>query len=144
MALHSHATTKLLNETSSTSQTLLSADQSTSSLIVIIHVPIVFIVHSMDDGDIVVVSFRFFFFAGFIGHLLGSKLFIPFNKLTNCFLIVYPLITRIVLLSSDGSIHLSSGLIVSESCLLERNKHFCEMTQFHIQSIHLFFVSLNR
>lgn len=50
---------------------------------------------------------------GFIGHLLASKALIPFNKLTNCFLIIYPLITRIILLSSDGSIHLSIGLIVS-------------------------------
>lgn len=51
--------------------------------------------------------------SGFIGRLLGAQIFIPFSKMTNCFLLIHPLITRIVLLNYDGSIHLSIGLIVS-------------------------------
>lgn len=58
-------------------------------------------------------SFLIKCFLGFIGRLLASKALIPFNKLTNCYVIIYPLVTRIILLSSDGSIHLSIGLIVS-------------------------------
>ncbi|XP_055303582.1 nose resistant to fluoxetine protein 6-like [Sitodiplosis mosellana] len=50
---------------------------------------------------------------GLIGHILTSKYLMPLDKMTNCFLMVYPIITRIIILSSDSSMHLSIGLIIT-------------------------------
>lgn len=49
---------------------------------------------------------------GFIGHLLTSKYLLPLNKMSNSFLMIYPVVTRVIILSSDSSVHLSVGLIV--------------------------------
>lgn len=51
---------------------------------------------------------------GFIGQLLTSKYMLPMDKMTNSFLMVYPLVTRIIILSSDSTMHLSTGLIVRQ------------------------------
>lgn len=76
---------------------------------------------------------------------MASKALIPFNKITNCFLIIHPLVTRMILLSSDGSIHLSIGLIVSTTygiythfifvCLFVQ--YVCGFTVCSIVHIHL-------
>lgn len=49
---------------------------------------------------------------GIIGQMLTSKYLLPLDKMTNCFLMVYPFITRTIILSSDSTMHLSIGLIV--------------------------------
>lgn len=50
--------------------------------------------------------------SGVIGRLLTSKYLLPFNKISNCFLMLHPLVTRIIILSSDTAVHLSFAMIV--------------------------------
>lgn len=50
--------------------------------------------------------------SGFIGHMLTSKYLLPLNKMANSFLMVYPIVTRVIVLSSDSSVHLSMGFLV--------------------------------
>lgn len=52
---------------------------------------------------------------GIIGQMLTSKYLLPLDKMTNCFLMVYPFITRTIILSSDSTMHLSIGLIVRKT-----------------------------
>lgn len=51
--------------------------------------------------------------SGIIGRFVGSKSLLPLSKITNCVLLIYPLVSRVIILSSDGTFHLSVGLIVS-------------------------------
>lgn len=46
--------------------------------------------------------------------MLTSKYLLPLDKMTNSFLMVYPIITRVIILSSDSSVHLSIGFIVRQ------------------------------
>lgn len=51
--------------------------------------------------------------SGPIGRFLTSKYMLPLNKISNCFFMIHPLVTRILILSSDTSFHLSFAMIVS-------------------------------
>lgn len=44
---------------------------------------------------------------------LGSRHWLPLSKLTNCVLIIHPLITRLIILSMSQSFRISFSLIVS-------------------------------
>ncbi|XP_031626081.1 uncharacterized protein LOC116342557 [Contarinia nasturtii] len=50
---------------------------------------------------------------GLIGHLLTSQYLLPLNKMTNSFILIFPIVTRIIILSSDSSMHLSVGLMIT-------------------------------
>lgn len=45
--------------------------------------------------------------------MLTMKIFQPLSKMSNCVFLVHPLVIRAIVLSSDSSMHLSSGIIVS-------------------------------
>lgn len=49
------------------------------------------------------------------GRALLSARWRPLGKLTNCVLLVHPLVTRWMLLSLDHSVHVSDSLLVSNS-----------------------------
>ncbi|XP_037028727.1 nose resistant to fluoxetine protein 6-like [Bradysia coprophila] len=50
-------------------------------------------------------------YQGFIGRFLSSKRLIPLSKLTNCILMVHPLITRLIILDSEQIFHLSLAIL---------------------------------
>lgn len=55
----------------------------------------------------------FLIFLGPIGKMLTMKIFQPLSKMSNCVFLVHPLVIRAIVLSTDSSMHLSSGIIVS-------------------------------
>lgn len=85
------------------------------------------------------------FHLGFIGHMLTSKYLLPFNKMANSFLLVYPIITRIIILNSDSSVHLSMGFIVRKFWQFFPKQHaiytmFAFLRSEHTAHIHVLFV----
>lgn len=50
---------------------------------------------------------------GALGRALLSERWRPLGKLTTCVLLVHPLVTRVLLLSMEHSVHLSDPLLVS-------------------------------
>lgn len=56
---------------------------------------------------------------GFIGRMLISKYLLPLNKMANRFLMVYPIVTRVIILSSESNVHLSMGCIVCCNVIYE-------------------------
>lgn len=53
------------------------------------------------------------FILGFLGRFLSSKYLIPLSKLSNCILMIHPLITRVIILDSEQTFHLSLAILVS-------------------------------
>lgn len=61
------------------------------------------------------------FISGFLGRFLSSKCFIPLSKLSNCILMIHPLITRAILLDSEQTFHLSFTIVVSTHLVRSAN-----------------------
>lgn len=76
-------------------------------------------------------SILFFVLTGPIGRLLNSKHLLPFSKMTYCFLLIHPIITRAVFLSSNSYLHLSSAFMVG---FLYATR-FLEVSPFFITNI---------
>lgn len=65
-------------------------------------------------NSILLHDFLYHFITDTIGRLLNSKHWLPLSKMSTCFILIHPIITRIVFLSGNSSLHMSMAVMVSE------------------------------